>query len=175
MKENSAIWQKLKQSTVRVGWCWHPKKTVPRSNSSGLSQLKYKIWTGKTPGGFFHFCKYPGETACMSRDSKQNLLVFSVYFTGNQMNIEKGRKTLGRWDAGCLMSDTVTITSGCLHRMCGEFISSQRQLCTYLFSKIIRLKIMLNEKCAEWVVQKETPKYHLCFWEPRKRKQTNAN
>jgi len=95
VKENSAIWQKLKQSTVWVGRVWHPKKTVPRSNSSGLSQLRYKVWAGQTLGCLFHFCKCPGEykTAHTSRAGKQSLLVFSVYFTGNQMNTEKGRKT----------------------------------------------------------------------------------
>lgn len=141
-----------------MGWCWHPKKTA--LSLPGLPQLKYKVRTGQTPVCFFPFCKFPGEknTVCMSRASKHSILVLSVYSTGNQTNIEKGRTTLCRWDAGCLMSVTVTIASGWLSRMCWEFISSQRQLCTYLFSKIISLKNMLNEKCAEWVAHKETPK-----------------
>lgn len=156
-----------------MGWCWHPRKTAP--SLPGLPQLKNKVRTGQTPVCFFPFCEFSGEkkTVCMSRASKHSILVLSVYFTGNQTNSEKGRKTLRRWDAGCLMSVTVTITSGWLSRMCWEFISSQRQLCTYLFSKIIRLKNMLNEKCAEWVVHKETPKCCPCFREPRKRKQTD--
>lgn len=154
VKENSAIWQQLKQPTAWVGRCWHPKKTVPRSNNSGISQQRYKVWGGQTPGCLFHFCKSPQElkTAHMSRAGKQSLSVFSVYLTGNQMNVEKGRQALCWWETACLFSVPLTITSGWLRRYV-ESSSPPRQTLHLFISQNNH-----TEKHAEWVVQKVTPK-----------------
>lgn len=42
VEENSAIWQKLKQSTAGVGRCWHPKRL-----SQGAVTLSFLSWGTK--------------------------------------------------------------------------------------------------------------------------------
>lgn len=149
VKENSAIWQKLKQSTAGVGWCWHPKNTVPRSNNSGLSQLRCKGWAGQTPGCSFHLCECPEEkTEPTSRAGTQSPSGSSVLSPGNQMSADKSRKILFEeiQAAGVSSSDNHIRLPA---QTCGEFIPSQtNSVFTRSPKQSYWKENMLNELCS---------------------------
>lgn len=165
VKEKSAMWQKLKQSTVGVGGCWHPKKTVPRSNNSGLSQLRSKGWAGQSQAAHCtSVSAQRGEHRAreQSRDTEPSRLLRVLHW--NQMSADKGRKAL--FDeiqaAGVSSSDNHIRLSA---QTCGEFILS---LTNSVFT--CSPKQSYWKKNIEWAIQQAAPKYHPCFQEPRKRK-----
>lgn len=113
VRENSAIWQKLNQPRAVVGRCWHPKESVPRSNSSGLS---CKGWAGQSSS--FHLCESPGAEQghrALQAPQCSPLAIRWVLTTAGKLFLRRSR---------LLVSVPVTITPGCLHRR-GEFIPSQ--------------------------------------------------
>lgn len=145
----------VKAITAGVGRCWHPKKTVPRSNNSGLSQLRCKGWAARTPGCSFHLCECLEEKT-QSRDTEPFRLLSALHWKSDECWQEQENSFWG--DPGCWCQFQWQS-----HQTSGTDMRRVRPLpdkfCIYLFCKAI----ILIEKHVAWAIQQVTPKYHYVF------------
>lgn len=166
VEENSAIWQKLKQSAAGVGRCWHPKRL-----SQGAVTLGFLSWGTKAERAGHQAVHSTSASAQrrkdraheQSRDTEPFRLLSVLHWKSDEC--WQGEENSCWWDPGCWWQfQWQSHQAACtdmwrVHPLPDKF-------CIYLFSKAIILK----EKDVEWAVQQATPKYHLCYQEPRKRK-----
>lgn len=171
VKENSAIWQKLKQSQQE--WAG---ADIPKRLSQGAITLGFLSWGAKAEQPEHQAAHSMSVSAQrrkhraheQSRDTEPFRLLSALHWKSGECWQEQENSFWG--DPGCWCQfQWQSHQASCtdmrrVHPLPDKF-------CIYLFSKAI---ILIEEHVA-WAIQQVTPKYRLCFQEPRKRKQTRLD